>query len=72
MLLGVVTCCIWKIMTKTYLLPACYVLLRAFKLENSGQSTKEFKVLPSEPISKNISNNRALSFALTSASGVET
>ena len=72
MLLRVVTRYISKIMTKTYLLPACYVLLRAFKLENSGQSTKEFKVHPSEPISKNISNNRALSFAQTSVSGVET
>ena len=47
-------------MTKTYLLPACYVLLRVFKLKNSGQSSKEFIVLPSEPISKNISNSRAL------------
>ena len=34
--------------------------------------TKEFKVLPSKPISKNISNNRALSFAQNSVSGVET
>ena len=44
MLLRVVTCYISEIMTKTYLLPACYVLLRVFKLKNSGQSTKKFKV----------------------------